>query len=343
MRWVAAVALLMFATPALAETSLIKAYKKEFAVLEAEKQALKKRLASIKRKNRSSLGKAKAKVERLQSDISTIREEADALQKQLEETEKAAEGGEETAEMVADIVHRAAESLSRLGVTIDVPAKKPEKAIGALFDAATKLMKERSTVRVEEGRFFLTSGEQVDGKIVRLGAIAAYGVSEAGGVLVGRYLGAGKRQTAARAVRSARWLAVMAMGLCGAVFALGGQEIAGAFTKDPEVARIAGTLMFFAAAFQIFDAVAMAHLCALRNAGDTRFTLLVTTVAAWGLTVPFTVGFGIWLGWGAPGAWLGMTLEIAALAGLTAWRVRGLEDGRVGRLDLLLGEKAAAR
>ena len=103
--------------------------------------------------------------------------------------------------------------------------------------------------------------------------LPGYGVSEAGGVLVGRYLGAGKRQTAARAVRSARWLAVMAMGLCGAVFALGGQEIAGAFTKDPEVARIAGTLMFFAAAFQIFDAVAMAHLCALRNAGDTRFTL----------------------------------------------------------------------
>lgn len=185
------------------------------------------------------------------------------------------------------------------------------------------------------------AASQIVINIISVSFLPGYGVSEAGGVLVGRYLGAGRRATAVRTVRSARWLAVLAMGVCGTAFALGGGAITGLFTEDPEVARIGATLMIFAAVFQVFDAVAMTHLSALRNAGDTRFTLLVTSVTAWGLTVPFAVGFGVWLGWGAPGAWFGMTLEIALLALITAWRVRGLEDGRIGRMDLLLGKQPA--
>jgi MATE family multidrug resistance protein len=95
--------------------------------------------------------------------------------------------------------------------------------------------------------------------------------------------------------------------------------------------------MLFAAAFQVFDAMAMVHLCALRSAGDTRFTLLLTTVAAWGITVPAALGLGMVLGWGATGAWLGLTVEVIVLALVSGWRVGGLRSGRVGRLDLLLG------
>ena len=46
---------------------------------------------------------------------------------------------------------------------------------------------------------------------------------------------------------------------------------------------------------------------------------------------------GLWLGWGAPGAWLGLTVEIGVLALITGWRVAGIRTGRLGRLDLLLG------
>ena len=63
----------------------------------------------------------------------------------------------------------------------------------------------------------------------------------------------------------------------------------------------------------------------------------MTTATGWGLTVPLSLSLGLWLGWGAPGAWLGLTMEIAALAGITAWRVSGVRTGRVGRMDLLLG------
>ena len=182
------------------------------------------------------------------------------------------------------------------------------------------------------------AASQIVLNIASLSFLPGFGVGEAGGVLVGRYLGAGERVTAVKALRSARWLAVWMMSAFGLVFALKGEALASIFSQDLEVVRLTGTLMLFAAAFQLFDAVAMVHLCALRSAGDTRFTLLLTTGAAWGLLVPATLIFGLWLGWGAKGAWLGITLEVAFLAVATGWRVAGLRDGRVGRMDLLLGE-----
>ena len=175
--------------------------------------------------------------------------------------------------------------------------------------------------------------------IVSVSFLPGFGIGEAGGILVGRYLGAGQPLTAYRALGSARILAAGLMGVFGLLFALLGETIAGLFTTDAEVVRLAGMLMGFAAAFQIFDALATVHLCALRGAGDNRFTLAVTTLCSWGLTVPVTLLFALVLDWGAPGAYLGLTLEIAALAAITGWRVRGIANGSVGRLDLLLGEK----
>ena len=55
------------------------------------------------------------------------------------------------------------------------------------------------------------------------------------------------------------------------------------------------------------------------------------------VTVPPTLTHGLWSGWGATGAWLGLTLEIGVLAAITGFRVLGIRTGRVGRLDVLLG------
>lgn len=178
--------------------------------------------------------------------------------------------------------------------------------------------------------------------IVSFSFLPGFGVGEAGGVLVGRYLGARRPESAARALGSARTLALVLMGACALGFALGGEALAGLFSRDPEVVRLAGFLLLMAAGFQLFDALCMVHLCALRAAGDTRFTLVVTTFTGWGLLVPLTLGLGLTLGWGAKGAWLGLIAETAVLAALTAWRVRGIASGRVGRLDLLLGEREEA-
>ncbi|MCA9543828.1 MAG: MATE family efflux transporter [Myxococcales bacterium] len=174
--------------------------------------------------------------------------------------------------------------------------------------------------------------------IVSVSFLPGHGIGEASGVLVGRYVGAGRPRTAMRALRSGRGLAVAVMGGFGLLFLLTGDALAGAFSADPEVARIGGTLLLFAAAFQLFDAVVMVHLSVLRGVGDTRWTMGVTTLCAWGITVPSTLALAGWLELGAPGAWAGLTGEFALLAFLTARRVAGIGDGTVGRADLLLGE-----
>ena len=183
------------------------------------------------------------------------------------------------------------------------------------------------------------AASQVVIQVTSVSFLPGFGVGEAGAVLVGRFLGAREPELAREALRSARGLALWLMGGCGLVFAFGGRWIALAFSRDPEVVELVGELLLFAAAFQLFDAVAMVHLSALRSAGDTRFTLWVTLAARWGILLPATLGFGLALGWGAWGAWLGLNLEVVFLAWVTSRRVRSLAE--VARLDLLLGAPVA--
>ena len=173
--------------------------------------------------------------------------------------------------------------------------------------------------------------------IVSVSFLPGHGVGEAGGILVGRYFGARRTGSAIRALRSARFIAVVLMAGFALVFLAGGEALGGLFTTDPEVAALAGRLLLYAAAFQVFDALAMVNLNALRGVGDTRFSLLLTTTGAWLVTLPTTIGMGLLLGWGAEGMWLGLTLEIALLALFSGWRLTGLRTGAVGRREVLLG------
>lgn len=181
------------------------------------------------------------------------------------------------------------------------------------------------------------AASQIVFQVASISFLPGAGIGEAGGVLVGRYLGAGQPAIAGRVLKNARWLAVLVMLVWGLVFAFAGESIAGGFSADPEVVRLCGTLFLFAASFQVFDAVAMVHLCALRSVGDTRFTLGVSTLAAWLFLVPSTLVLGLYLGWGAKGAWVGLTLQVLTEALLSSGRVSRLSQGRLGRMDLLLG------
>lgn len=181
------------------------------------------------------------------------------------------------------------------------------------------------------------AASQIALNVISVSFLPGYGLGEAAGVLAGRYIGAEKPRTAARAIRSAREMALLVMGVCGVIFCLAGGAIVSVFTHDAEVAMIAESLLICAAVFQLFDAVVMVNLCALRNIGDTRFTFMATTFAAWFIMLPLTYWLGMELGLGATGAWCGLIVEMMVLAIITGIRVTGVRDGRVGRLDLLLG------
>jgi multidrug resistance protein, MATE family len=160
-------------------------------------------------------------------------------------------------------------------------------------------------------------------RIISVSFLPGHGIGEAASVLVGQAVGARNEGSARRVTRVATVLGLAIMGAFGVVFLLFGAELFGLFNPDPEVAEIGRSLLLIGAAFQLFDAVAMVKQGALNGAGDTRFTMLVGVGSSWLLLLPL----GWWLcnlaGWGAPGAWVALTLYIVGVAAIMALRWQG--------------------
>ena len=154
---------------------------------------------------------------------------------------------------------------------------------------------------------------------MRASFLPGVAVAEAASVLVARSLGERRLDEADRVTRASLALGVAFMTLCGVGFALFGATLAGAFTDDTEVIRIARRLFLVAAVFQTFDAINMILRGALRGAKDVRWVAVVGTVVAW-VTIPGAAFLlGRVMGWGAVGGWIGFVFETTVGATLL-WR-----------------------
>jgi multidrug resistance protein, MATE family len=167
------------------------------------------------------------------------------------------------------------------------------------------------------------AAHQVAIKIVSVSFLPGYGISEAATVLVGQYVGAGKRAVARASYASSMKLGVGIMGVMGLLFLVAPELLVRAFTNDAEVIAIASQLLRVGAIFQIFDAVAMVATGALNGTGDTRFTAAASVGASWFVMVPVAYVLAVPMELGAVGAWLGITAEIVVLAIILAARFNG--------------------
>ena len=61
---------------------------------------------------------------------------------------------------------------------------------------------------------------------------------------------------------------------------------------------------------------------ALRGAGDTRATFVISLIALWLVRVPLALTLGIWAGLGLPGIWLAGGLQYTVFAALSLIRFR---------------------
>ena len=161
-------------------------------------------------------------------------------------------------------------------------------------------------------------------RLVMMSILPGFAVADAGGVLVGQALGAGRPDAAAQAWSLAIRMAAGLMGVFGILFLLFPAVFLAPFQPDPEVAAVAVGLLGLAALWQLADGVLMCNLQALMAAGDTRFTLFATVGASWLIQVPISSVLVIGLGWGAFGGWVGITAELIALAAVSLWRVRAM-------------------
>lgn len=172
--------------------------------------------------------------------------------------------------------------------------------------------------------------------LIRTSFMPGFAVGTAAQTLVGQYLGAGDPDSAARAGWRSLRIAGVYMGILGATFFFLGGELFGLFTADANVRALGATVMRWAALFQLGDAVQVVLGGALRGAGDTRYVMIVATLAAWLVFVPLAWFLVMRMGMGVEGGWLACVLWVTALSVPLVFRFRG----KAWRKSLLAAEPA---
>jgi len=177
-----AVALLSVAAQA---GELERAYQKEYAFLKAQKAELESRLATDKVQQTNDLNASNEKVEELQAKLLEVSEQAKASTEKLEKVSKMLAEKEETGGLTGNVVNQARLALEPYGVKISDDNKTNDvEKIQKAFSSSMKLYGELSSLRNEKGEFYLPNGKKVQGDIVKVGNIAAYGIAkEAAGAL----------------------------------------------------------------------------------------------------------------------------------------------------------------
>jgi MATE family multidrug resistance protein len=166
------------------------------------------------------------------------------------------------------------------------------------------------------------AAHQIALSIIRTSFLPGAAVAEAASVLVGQALGRRSLDDADRATLAAVLLAATFMAACGVVFGLAGGWIAAAFTDDRAAIRVARTLLWIAAGFQVLDATAIVLRGSLRGAKDARVPAIIGVAVVWFCVPSAALLLGKAAGWGAAGGWCGFIAETGLGAILFSHRWR---------------------
>jgi len=140
------------------------------------------------------------------------------------------------------------------------------------------------------------------------------GISAATAVAVGHAVGAGDKPRARRAGWLALGLGTAFMFVAGVAFFAAPKPLIELFTHDPRVLAVGPSLLWIAAAFQIFDGVQTICTGALRGLGETRAPMVANFVGYWVLGLPLGLILCFILKWGIYGMWIGLTLALIVIS-----------------------------
>jgi multidrug resistance protein, MATE family len=140
------------------------------------------------------------------------------------------------------------------------------------------------------------------------------GISAAAAVSVGHAVGAGDKARARRAGWLALGLGTAFMILAGLVFLVAPRPLIELYTHDPRVLAVGPSLLWIAAAFQIFDGVQTVCTGALRGLGETRAPMFANFVGYWILGLPLGLILCFVLKWGIYGMWIGLTFALIVIS-----------------------------
>lgn len=142
------------------------------------------------------------------------------------------------------------------------------------------------------------------------------GISAAGTIRVGGFLGENNWKKVRHAGFSSLGIAVTIMFCFGVTFIFFKTTLAYFYVKDIVVIGIASQLLIIAALFQIFDGMQATGVAVLRGLSDVKIPLIISLLAYWIIGIPVGALLGFYFKLGAVGVWIGLLIGLALL-GLT--------------------------
>jgi multidrug resistance protein, MATE family len=140
------------------------------------------------------------------------------------------------------------------------------------------------------------------------------GISAAAAVSVGHAIGAGDQSRARRAGWLAMGLGTAFMLSAAVVFFVAPRPLIELYTHDAQVLAVGPSLLWLAAAFQIFDGIQTVSTGALRGLGETRVPMIVNLIGYWVVGLPLGFILCFVLHWGIYGLWIGLTVALVIIA-----------------------------
>jgi putative MATE family efflux protein len=131
--------------------------------------------------------------------------------------------------------------------------------------------------------------------------LPSWGLSNAAATLVGQNLGAGHPERSERAVYLTGFYNMCYMGCLSVIFLLFAPQLAGFFTSDPEVLRVAVLLLRILSVGNICYAWGMVLVQAFNGAGDTFTPTVINFFCYWLFQIPLAYFLALRIGIGPKG------------------------------------------
>lgn len=140
-------------------------------------------------------------------------------------------------------------------------------------------------------------------------------------IIVGSRLGKNQVGQARLELRHVFWLSTIGLCTLALISVPLAGSLAGFYTQDEEVITVVKHLIWMNALFMPFWAASWVLPAGMKGARDARFTMYVSMAGMWGARIIAGYFFGIVLGFGVAGVWLGMFLDWIVRSLFFYWRL----------------------
>jgi biopolymer transport protein ExbB len=164
------------------------AYQKEYAFLDAQLNDLRARQAEFEATASKDQQDKQAAIDRIEGELIAAQTRSERINEMLEDAERQVAAAEDSRNTLEATFLQAGSTLENLDPQPIMASQwnqgSDSEKIAALFSMTLNLLNEQGSMRKTKGEFFLADGTQVNGEIIRIGNIAAFGVSgDQGGAL----------------------------------------------------------------------------------------------------------------------------------------------------------------